>query len=317
MLHHNLKYKITFATAPFFIAYLLSRQQYRQHSLLDVQTVLSLGEDLVGVGLEDGSRDLLAAVSGQAVEHHAVRLCGFQEAAGELEACKVPQAALALGGAGGSGIPDSRHHHIGVLDAFGGVFQQAERTAVLMGEHQHICRRAVTVGADAVYLHAGEQTAHDEAVGHIAAVADEAELLAHQRTPALPDGHEVGQHLTGVSIVRQAIDDGDARKLSELFQIALAVGAPDNAVIIAAQHPGGILERLAAAGLQLGGGIHVVAEAAQLVDAHLEAGAGTGGIFREHQRDALALEQRFGASGLLLSFQLIGHIKDVGHLVRG
>lgn len=78
MLHHNLKYKITFATAPFFIAHLLSRQQYRQHSLLDVQTVLSLGEDLVGVGLKDGSRDLLAAVSGQAVEHHAVRLCGFQ-----------------------------------------------------------------------------------------------------------------------------------------------------------------------------------------------------------------------------------------------
>ena len=68
---------------PLFIAYLLSRQQYRQHSFLDVQTVLSLGEDLVGVGLEDGGRDLLAAVSGQAVEHHAVRLCGFQEAAGE------------------------------------------------------------------------------------------------------------------------------------------------------------------------------------------------------------------------------------------
>ena len=128
---------------------------------------------------------------------------------------------------------------MGVLDAFGGVFQQAECTAVLMGEHQHIYRRAVAVGADAVHLHAGEQAAHDEAVGHIAAVADEAELLARQRTPALPDGHEVGQHLTGVSIVRQAIDDGDARKLSELFQIALAVGAPDNAVIIAAQHPGG------------------------------------------------------------------------------
>ena len=40
--------------------------------------------------------------------------------------------------------------------------------------------------------------------------------------------------------------------------------------------------------LQLGGGIHVVAEAAQLVDTHLEAGAGTGGVFREHQRDAPA-----------------------------
>ena len=87
-----------FATAPFSLHILLSRQQYRQHSLLDVQSIFCLGEDLVGVGLEDSGRDLLAAVSGQAVEHHAVRLCGFQEAAGELEACKVPQAALALGG---------------------------------------------------------------------------------------------------------------------------------------------------------------------------------------------------------------------------
>ncbi len=77
------------SSAAFFIAYFTFRQQYRQHSLLDMQSIFCLGEDLVGVGLEDGSRDLLAAVSGQAVEHHAVRLCGFQEAAGELEACKV------------------------------------------------------------------------------------------------------------------------------------------------------------------------------------------------------------------------------------
>ena len=44
------------SSAAFFIAHLLSRQQYRQHSLLDMQTVLSFGEDLVGVGLEDGGR---------------------------------------------------------------------------------------------------------------------------------------------------------------------------------------------------------------------------------------------------------------------
>ena len=249
MLHHNLKYKITFATAPFFIAHLLSRQQYRQHSLLDVQTVLSLGEDLVGVGLKDGSRDLLAAVGGQAVEHHAVRLCRLQKGAGELEAREIPQAALTLGGPGGGGVPDGRHHRVGVLLVDTAVFQQAERTAVLMGEHQHICRRAVAVGADAVHLHAGQQTAHDKAVGHIAAVADEAELLARQRAPALPDGHEVGQHLTGVSIVGEAVDDRHARVLCELLKVALAVGAPDHTVVIPAQHPGGVLQRLAPAGL--------------------------------------------------------------------
>ena len=50
------KRRRTMSSAAFFIAHLLSRQQYRQHSLLDMQTVLSFGEDLVGVGLEDGGR---------------------------------------------------------------------------------------------------------------------------------------------------------------------------------------------------------------------------------------------------------------------
>ena len=46
------------------------------------------------------------------------------------------------------------------------------------------------IPGDPARLVAGEQATQDEAVGHIAAVADEAELLACQRTPALPDGQD-------------------------------------------------------------------------------------------------------------------------------
>jgi len=35
-----------------------------------------------------------------------------------------------------------------------------------------------------------------------AAIANEAELLALQRAPALPDGHQVGQHLAGMGVGR-------------------------------------------------------------------------------------------------------------------
>ena len=71
--------------------FLFPCQQHGQHGLLDVQPIFRLGKDLVRVGLEDGGGDLLAAVGGQAVEHHAVRLCqchprGVQRKAREVAA---------------------------------------------------------------------------------------------------------------------------------------------------------------------------------------------------------------------------------------
>ena len=72
-----------------------------------------------------------------------------------------------------------------------------EGAAVLVGEHQHIRRRAVALRADAGALHPSQQSAHDEAVCHAAAVAAKAALPARKAAPAFPNGHQVGQHLTG------------------------------------------------------------------------------------------------------------------------
>ena len=173
------------------------------------------------MGLEDGGGDLLAPVGGQAVEHHAVRLCRLQKGAGELEARKIPQAALALGGPGGGGVPDGRHHRVGVPDTLGGVFQQTEGTAIPVGKHQHIRCRAVARRTDAGYLHPRQKAAHDQTVCHVAAVAHKAELQPCQRAPALPNGHQVSQHLTGVGVVGKAVDHRNAGKLRQFLQVPL------------------------------------------------------------------------------------------------
>ena len=75
-------------------------QQDGQHSLLHMQAVLGFVEDLRRVLLKHGRRNFFAAVGGQAVQHQRVRLGGLQQLARELEAHKIPQALLALGGAG-------------------------------------------------------------------------------------------------------------------------------------------------------------------------------------------------------------------------
>ena len=175
------------------------------------------------------------------MEEHGIGLCPLHQPAGHLKAREIPQTALTFGGTGGR-VPCRGHHHIGILHTLGGVGEQVKLFAILVGEHQHVGGRAVALRADAGHTHPCQQAAYDEAVCHAAAIPDEAELLALQRAPALPDGHQVGQHLAGMGVVSQAVDDRDPGQLGKLFQIALTVGAPDHAVVVAAQHPGGILE---------------------------------------------------------------------------
>ena len=191
-----------------------------------------------------------------------------------------------------------------------------ESAAVLVGKHQYVGGGAVSLRADAGDLHPGQQAAHDEAVGHAAAVTHKAELPPGQGAPALPDGHQVGQHLAGVCVVGQAVDHRHTGQPGKFFQIPLAVGAPDHAVVVAAQHPGGVLEGLAPAGLQLGR-VHVIAQAAHLVHTHLKAGAGAGGRLGKQHGHRFPGQQGGGAAQFLLCLELVGHIQDVGQLAGG
>ena len=178
---------------------LLVRQKDGQNGFLDVEAVLGFGEDLVGVLFKDRRGDLLAAVGGQAVEEHRVGLCSAQQAARDLKAREIAQAAFALRCAGG-GVPGRRYDHVGILHALDGVGEEMELRAIFVGKHQHIGSGAVALRANAADGHPGQQTAHNEAVRHAASIADEAELLVFQCAAALPDGHQVGQHLAGVGM---------------------------------------------------------------------------------------------------------------------
>ena len=53
---------------------LFSAQQDGQNGFLDMEAVLSLVKDLIRMAFKNGRGDLLAAVGGQAVEHHVVGL---------------------------------------------------------------------------------------------------------------------------------------------------------------------------------------------------------------------------------------------------
>ena len=83
-------------------------------------------------------------------------------------------------------------------------------------------------------------------------------------------------------VVRQRVDGGDAGVLGELLHVALREGAEHRAVHHPAQHARGVLDRFAAAKLNLAGGQedHLPA---QLADADLEGDAGArGGLGEQH-----------------------------------
>ena len=87
--------------------FLLVRQQDSQNGFLDMQTVFRFGEDLIGVLFKDCRRDLLAAVRGQTMKQHCVRLGPGQQLARDLKSREIAQTALALRCAGG-GVPCRR-----------------------------------------------------------------------------------------------------------------------------------------------------------------------------------------------------------------
>ena len=120
-----------------------------------------------------------------------------------------------------------------------------------------------------------------------------------------------------MGVVGQAVDDGHAAPLGQGLGVALLVGADHNAVVIAAQGAGRILNGLAIAKLHLGHGVEVMGQAAQLVHTHLKAGAGAGAGLCKNQRQAFARQQGVGAARLSVGLQLVGHIQDVKQFLPG
>ena len=65
----------------------------------------------------------------------------------------------------------------------------------------------------------------------------------------LADGLQVGEQLAGVELVGQRVDHRDAGVRGHRLEPVLAEGPPDDGRDLPAQHPGGVLDGLAAADL--------------------------------------------------------------------
>ena len=116
--------------------------------------------------------------------------------------------------------------------------------------------------------------------------------------------------------IRQAVDDGHAAVLGQGLHLVLTEGADHDAVHIAGEHPGRVLNRFAPADLRAFCPQHH-GVAPQLVDAHLKADAGAGGGLLKNHAQALAPEMGVLDAVLGLILQLVGQVQDVENFLAG
>ena len=89
-------------------------------------------------------------------------------------------------------------------------------------------------------------------VGHIAgAITKKGDRFAPDRPALFLECENVRKDLARVLLVGQRVDGGNAGVAGELFDVALGVGTEDCPVHEAAQHTGGVFDRLAPAKLNL------------------------------------------------------------------
>ena len=217
-----------------------------------MEAVFRFLKNFIGVLLKHIGGDLFAPARGQRMLHHAIRLGQGHAFSVQGIAGEIPVTALGLP-LHAHAHPHIGEKHVGIPGGFVGVMHQPEGIAVGFGLHQHIGRRVVAPGAGHRDLHAHGQAPHDQAVGHVVAVADKAHAQPFQFPLVLPHRHQVGEDLQRVGVVGHAGHHRHAAVLGQGVQVGLLVGTADNGIIIPAQYPGGILDGLAPGGLQIVG----------------------------------------------------------------
>ena len=111
----------------------------------------------------------------------------------------------------------------------------------------------------------------------------------------------------------EAVDDGVVHPLGVFLHDLVAEGADEQAVVIAVEHAGGVLQGFAAAALQLVGA-QIDGGNAQIRRRALESVAGAGGVFLEQSGPHLPLEVFMGLACDPFVFQFKGQVGDELHL---
>ncbi len=304
----------------------LSAEGRHHHRLDRVQAVLGLVEDdrgrrledLVGHlhGLEsellvDGLADLgLPVVEGrQAVQEFDVGIAGFFQG-GPVYLVGLEQSdALRPDGIGLA----HRHPHIGVekiaagdplgygignRDSGAGGFGDVTCSFDQFGAGMKLLR------GDDAEIHSHFGGAHQQRVGHVVApVAQKGECHLLQRLAAvLLHGQDVRQRLGGMELVGEAVPDRHAGVLRQFLHPRLLKAAVLDAVVHAAQHAGGVANRLFLAELRAGR-IKVGHLGTLVVRGDLKRTARAGRSLLEDQGDVLALQVLRLGAGFLGLFQ--------------
>ncbi len=147
---------------------------------------------------------------------------------------------------------------------------------------------------------------------HVVAVTHPSDRDAFERAKALADGLQIGQELTRVVTVGEAVDDRHARGCTHRVEPLLGEGAEDGGVDVAAEHMGGVLDRFAPRHLRV---LREDGERlrSQLVDADLEGQARARRGLLEDDGDGLADEGSLvRAPGRL---ERVGAVQDRHELV--
>ena len=274
-----------------------------------MQTVFCFVEDFVCMSFKHLSGDFFLTVCRQAVENHCAGTCSREYLVIDLEACKS-LASFDCFAFLTHRSPDVGFENVCIGCHLFDIVADAEVASVLLSKCHDVRMRVITFRACNRDFHTNSQCADDQRVCHIVAVADVAEIQAVECTLIFTDGHQVSQNLTGMCIVGQAVDNRDAAETSQIFDFLLFKGTDHNTVEVTGEYAGSILNRFAAADLQVTGG-EELCEAAQLVHTGFERNTGTGGGFLEDHTEGFAFQQMMGNTMLLVIFELIGEVEDI------
>ncbi len=148
-----------------------------------------------------------------------------------------------------------RNPHIGVdelhvPDRLVRIFRQGQHTLVLLFKLARLLEQFRTrpqlPGSGNPHVHAHQATGDHQRIAHVGATV--ADVGVFEVVPGLrhvfTHGHQVRTHLGWMKFVGQAVEHGHTGIIRQFLHDPLAGAAVFDGIVHAAQHPGGILDRL-------------------------------------------------------------------------
>jgi hypothetical protein len=177
------------------------------------------------------------------------------------------------------------------VDRFGGIADQGDAAAAELGLAGAAALDDDRIGIEALgtgqrQLEPQQPGGVEPGVGHVVAVADPGVADLADVAAQLVDGEQVGHQLARVQLIGEAVEHRHRGPAGQLLGPGLIEGADDDAVAVTAQHPRGVLDRLAAGDLgALRRQVDRVAAELEHADLERHPGAG-GGLLEDHAEGA-------------------------------